>query len=112
MIWAGMVKPHYTNDLSSAMYERGTKIDKDELAEKFASFFDAKIKVLQETVAIKDDVYNGTQKITEENKMFMDIFSIREVLQTLKIKNTEGFDRIPQRVLVDGADHLVVALEA
>ena len=44
--------------------------------------------------------------------MFMDIFSIREVLQTLKIKNTEGFDRIPQRVLVDGADHLVVALEA
>ena len=41
--------------------------------------------------------------------MFMDAESVREVLSSLKIKNSEGYDRILQRILVDGADHLSIA---
>ena len=43
--------------------------------------------------------------------MFMDANSIRECILSLKIKNSEGYDRIPQRVLVDGVDRLAVAFE-
>ena len=44
------------------------------------------------------------------NKMFLSAREIMECIKTLKIKNCEGHDRIPQRVLVDGADHLIVPL--
>ena len=39
-------------------------------------------------------------------KMIMDKDLIRECIKTIKIKNKEGFDRIPQRVLVDGCENL------
>jgi hypothetical protein len=42
--------------------------------------------------------------------MFMDEKSIKECMLTLKPKNTEGFDRIPQRVLLDGTKHLLQPL--
>jgi hypothetical protein len=29
-------------------------------------------------------------------------------MNSLKAKKTEGFDRIPQRVLTDGCDHLLI----
>ena len=54
-------------------------------------------------------MYNGVQKVQPEIKMFMDPISVREYIMSLKIKNTEGNDRIPQRVLVDGVDQLLVA---
>jgi hypothetical protein len=43
--------------------------------------------------------------------MFMDQESIIECIQTIKIKNCEGHDRIPQRILVDGAAYLVAPLK-
>ena len=61
------------------------------------------------TVDIDENVYNGVQKVQPEVKMFMDAESVREVLSSLKIKNSEGYDRILQRILVDGADHLGIA---
>ena len=39
----------------------------------------------------------------------MDI-TITECVRSIKIKNCEGYDRIPQRILVDGIDHLAVPL--
>ena len=38
--------------------------------------------------------------------MFMDSERIKECVKSLKIKNTEGYDRIPQRIIVDGLDSL------
>ena len=35
---------------------------------------------------------------------------ITECLKTIKIKNCEGYDRIPQRILVDGAESLITPL--
>ena len=40
--------------------------------------------------------------------MFMDQDSIQECVTTMKIKNGEGMDRIPQRILVDGLDRLMI----
>ena len=52
---------------------------------------------------------NGCKKVEPETKMFMNPCSIRECILSLKIKNTEGFDRIPRRILVDGIEHLITA---
>ena len=59
---------------------------------------------LGETVQIDDQTYNGKKKVQTENKMFMDLNSIVECVKTLHIKNSEGYDRIPRRVLVDGIE--------
>ena len=37
----------------------------------------------------------------------MDRESILECVKTLKLKNCEGYNRIPQRILVDGIDKLI-----
>ena len=55
--------------------------------------------------------YNGRRKIYPNNKMFMDPTSIKECIMSLKMKNSEGYDHIPQRILVDGVDHLMTAFE-
>ena len=35
---------------------------------------------------------------------------IIECVKSIKVKNCEGYDRIPQRILVDGIDHLAKPL--
>ena len=53
---------------------------------------------------MKDDVYDGKKKATSTSKMFMDLASVKECMKNLKMKNCKGYDRIPQRILVDGAE--------
>ena len=50
---------------------------------------------------------NGIRKIQAQCDMFMTRDSIRKCVTEIKIKNTEGYDRIPQRVLVDGLEQLL-----
>ena len=45
-----------------------------------------------------------------ENSMFMTRNNILEYIDGLKLKNTEGNDRIPQRILIDGRDSLIEPL--
>ena len=52
-------------------------------------------------------VYSGTQKTPAADVMFMTSIKIAECIDGLKLKNTEGFDRIPQRVLIDGRGFLM-----
>ena len=60
---------------------------------------------------VNPEVYNGTKKLEQGNKMFMDKVSIMECILSLQVKNSEGYDRIPQRILVDGADVLIATFE-
>ena len=50
------------------------------------------------------------RKIFSNDKMFMSIEDIKLCIKSIKIKNCEGLDRNPQRVLVEGIDHLVLPL--
>jgi hypothetical protein len=78
-----------------------------EVPDEFAKFFDTKVKNIILSVNIKEEVYNGTKKVNKENKMFMDKDSIRLVMESMKIKNSEGFDRIPQRIIKEGIENLL-----
>ena len=93
--------------LPKTLFEEGAEIQTDQVAERFANFFDTKIKNIINSTGVDDEVYNGSTKAKSEAKFFMDPLSVKECMQSLKVKNTEGYDRIPQRVLVDGVDILV-----
>jgi hypothetical protein len=75
--------------------------------DRFASFFNDKVERIVSKVKINVNVCNGTRKVNVLNKNFMDRNSVRECILNLKIKNSEGWDRIPQRVLVDGLEVLL-----
>ena len=42
--------------------------------------------------------------------MFMSLLEVEKCIESIKVKNCEGFDRIPQRILVDGIEHLLPPL--
>ena len=89
------------------LYEDNIKINDKSVPDRFAAFFDDKIRKILSNVEINEGVYNGSSKMNANVGHFMDTDSVRECILSLKLKNSEGFDRIPQRVLVDGVDHLI-----
>ena len=70
--------------------------------------FENKIKNIVNTTAIDPNVYNGARKVNEQNKNIMTPENIRKAIRTSKLKNSEGFDRITQRILIDGMQILMV----
>ena len=88
--------------LPGVMYLNNIKIPNTILAQKFADFFENKVKTIIWEVEISEDVYNGKRKIFSQNEMFMNTHNIKKCFDSIKNKNSEGFDRIPKRILVDG----------
>ena len=39
--------------------------------------------------------------------MFMSGVEVERCIRSIKVKNSEGYDRVPQRILVDGMIHLL-----
>ena len=77
------------------MFEGGIEIKESTLTDRFADFFDKKIKNLHYEANIDENVYNGRKLITTTDKFFMDFEAVRECMCGLKAKNSEGLDRIP-----------------
>ena len=59
------------------------------------------------TTALDQNVYNGKRDIRAQCEMFMSRENIKECVVNIKIKNIEGYDRIPQRILVDEKVQLI-----
>ena len=81
--------------------------DVHERSGHFASFFEDKVRAITKSTVVDPYVYNGRRKIVAGDHMFMSTHDFRKCLESIKLKNTEGYDRIPQRVLVDGIEHLL-----
>ena len=67
-------------------------------------FFFKKVNDIIFNLTIDNNVYNGIKKVTSASTPFMSRATILECLKEIKIENCEGYGRIPQRVLVDGAE--------
>jgi hypothetical protein len=106
-----IAKNQNTPTLPDIMSVNEINIKNEDLPFEFAKFFSNKIAQIISTTQISNTVYNGKRKVDYENSFFMTDTDILESLRSIKIKNCEGFDRIPQRVLVDGAQVLVVPLK-
>ena len=81
-----------------------------ERSEVFARFFENKVKEITDSTLVDQQVYNGRRKIFATDEMFMSIHEVETCIKSIKIKNSEGHDRIPQRILVDGAFYLIPPL--
>ena len=65
------------------------------------------MKSTVEKVEIDNDVDNGKVKMNASNLNFMTKNDIITRIKMLKVKNCEGYDRIPQRILIDVMDLLI-----
>ena len=70
-------------------------IKKEDIPESFEKFFQDKVNNLAQTCNVDPNVYNGERILNSNNENFMTEINIMQILTTLKIKNCEGFDRIP-----------------
>ena len=107
-IWNAVKVAKNTNvaNIPSTMYLDGIQIQNNELPDAFASFFEDKInKILNETV-IDPEVYNGKTKLNAQSQNFMTESDVLLAVKSLSLKNCEGHDRIPTRILIDAIEIL------
>ena len=88
-----------SNELPSVMVKGDDVVESEDLAEMFAEMFQTKVLTLASNAKIGPNVYNGMQKIQVEEKNFMSELEIRRAILSIKVKNCEGSDRIPQRII-------------
>ena len=96
--------------LPETMFINKVKVAPIKLADSFGSFFHEKVANIVNETEVDPGVYNGVKKITCQNEFYMSKDIVKECVLSLKIKNSEGFDRIPQRILSDGVDFLCAPL--
>ena len=96
-----------SNELPPKMYKGGIEISNDNLPDVFAKFFDNKVKNIVNEMDVDVNVYNGKKKLASNNVNFMCENDVLNAIMSLKTKNCEGYDRIPQRFLTDGAPILL-----
>ena len=97
----------WTKDINSSeiptkMYKENVEIHRNDIPECFAEHFSRKISDLLANIEIDDQVFNGTRKLWKAEQNFMTSENIVKAVQSIKMKNAEGEDRIPQRILIDG----------
>ena len=61
---------------------------------------------ITQTTQTDEHVFNGTRVMHANDEFFMTELKVREILSKLKVKNCEGIDRIPLRILNEGAEIL------
>ena len=74
---------------------------------KFSGFFLKKVDSITNAVKADQSVFNGTRNIVADDLMFMNSNEVKKCIKDIQIKNCEGYDRIPQRILVDGCSFLL-----
>ena len=99
-----------SNELPAKMYESGIEISNDNLPDVFAKFFDNKVKTIVNEMDVDFNVYNGKKLVNSLNANFMCEKDVLNAIMSLKTKNCEGYDRIPQRFFTDGAPILLKPL--
>jgi exonuclease III len=80
-------------------------------ASAFAEFFSNKINNLKNDVAVDDEVYNGTRKIFgiyDDDWITEELVS--KVIDDLKAKRSQGYDRCPVVMLKDGKQELLTII--
>jgi len=69
----------------------------------FSEYFKSEISALEESTTIDEEGWNSKKIINSENHNFTTPERVENCLKNLKTKNCEGLDRMPIRILKDGA---------
>ena len=96
--------------LPEQMYLNDIPIGKNTLPDIFAESFVAKVNTIVDQQSISDNVYHGTRKIVSTPTDFMTELEILKAVKSMKLKNCEGHDRIPLRIIIEGIQILIAPL--
>jgi hypothetical protein len=99
-----------TASIPNKVHWNDTEYKNEEIASAFSEFFENKVTGIVKETRIQTNVYNGIRIFNEENKHFMQSPDVLLVMKNLKIKNCEGYDRLPLRILSEGAEILAPVL--
>jgi hypothetical protein len=112
LLWIAirLAKNQNVETLPKNISENGVKIPEKNVPEKVGEFFDNKGKRIVRESETDPSFYNSRTKILSNNCFYMGRDDILDCMSSLKIKNFEGYDRIPQRIIKDGIDLLIVPL--
>ena len=83
------------NVIPQNMSDNGKSINPSNLSDAFAEFFDKKVKSIVETCRVNDNVYNGIKKVGSLESNLMTTKNVCDALNSVKIYNCEGYNRIP-----------------
>ena len=108
-LWDAVKKAKDLNvkNLPDILFKNKIKLSEQDHAAAFANFFSTKVNTIVNETQIEPGVYNGVNKLNVDNEFFMTKADITECIKSIKTKNCEGYDRIPQRILTDGAEVLI-----
>ena len=96
--------------LPVSMSYNNQNVNRNELPDAFADFFQSKVENIVNNQIINDQVYNGKKRVATQTLNFMGENEVLNAIKSLKPKNCEGHDRIPVRVIFDGIVHLLKPL--
>ena len=107
-LWDAVKKAKDINNpkLPPKMTLNDLEIPTSDLPDTFANFFKDKVSLIINEQVIDDSVHNGHRKLWTTDHHFMSIENIVEAVQSMKNKNCEGHDRIPQKIIKDGIEWL------
>ena len=96
--------------MPSNMTLNNIKINPFDLPDSFATHFAQKTQAIVNNQVVNDNVFNGTKKVECPNIDFMQEVDVIKAIKSLNPKNSEGHDRIPVRIVVDGVKFLAKPL--
>ena len=96
--------------LPDKLFLSGAEIPDIKIASTFGDFFVNKVNTITNTCTLNPSVHNGRRKIFVTEEFCINESDVAGCIKMLKIKNSEGFDRIPQRILSDGMEPLLKPL--
>jgi hypothetical protein len=94
------------NLLPKTLYRNNSEFKCTEVFDIVANYSDKTIKDIIETARTNNNVYNGTRTVKKQS-FFISREQICEWLISLEVNNSEGYDQIPQRILLDGTEILL-----
>ena len=111
-LWSAIkvAKNHSSNSIPKNLTLAGQPVNECEAANAFACYFHDKIVEIKNNTLIDTSVYNGKRKLLVDNRFFMSEADVLACMNSLKLKNCEGFDRIPLRIICDAKEHLLAPL--
>ena len=74
------------------MSSNDNEIRKEDLPQAFADFFRIKVETIQSEIRVEPGVYNWARKVSDVlNEVFMLELNVKECIESIKVKNCEGY---------------------
>ena len=76
-----MAKDINYNEIRTSMKLGGNNVEKAEISDSFANYFNEKVKSIVESCNVENDVYNGKKKVNCNDENFMTLENVTKAIK-------------------------------